>query len=133
MEEALSQGPPGAYQLQAAIAALHDEAERAEDTDWPQIFALYDVLVRRAPEPMAGLGRAVAYAMAHGPRAGPGELAALEDQLGGHYRLEAVRAHLLEKAGDREGALAACRAAAKGTLSGPEAHYLRTRAARLLP
>ncbi len=133
VEEALSQGPPGAYQLQAAIAALHDEAERAEDTDWPQILALYDVLVRRAPEPMAGLGRAVAYAMAHGPRAGLGELAALEEQLGGHYRLEAVRAHLLEKAGDHEGALAAYRAAAKGTLSGPEAHYLRTRAARLLP
>lgn len=133
VEEALSQGPPGAYQLQAAIAALHDEAEHAEATDWPQILALYDVLVRRAPEPMAELGRAVAYAMVHGPRAGLGELAALEDRLKGHYRLEAVRAHLLEKAGDTEGARAAYQLAAQGTLSRPEAHYLQTRAAGLAP
>ncbi|QEV16365.1 RNA polymerase sigma factor [Streptomyces alboniger] len=133
VEEALSQGPPGAYQLQAAIAALHDEAPSADATDWPQILALYDVLVRRAPEPMAELGRAVAYAMVHGPRAGLGELTALEGRLTGHYRLDAVRAHLLEKAGDTEGALTAYRSAAKGTLSRPEARYLQTRAARLLP
>ncbi|MEI5102489.1 sigma factor [Streptomyces sp. PmtG] len=133
VEEALRQGPAGAYQVQAAIAALHDEAARAEDTDWPQILALYDVLVRRAPEPMARLGRAVAVAMVHGPRAGLAELADLEDGLAGHHRLEAVRAHLLEKAGDLEGARAAYRAAAHHTLSRPEARYLQTRAARLAP
>ncbi|WP_055569309.1 RNA polymerase sigma factor [Streptomyces atriruber] len=133
VEEALSQGPPGAYQLQAAIAALHDEADGPDSTDWPQILALYDVLVRRAPEPMAELGRAVAYAMVHGPRAGLRELAALEGGLAGHYRLEAVRAHLLERAGDTDLARAAYQLAAQGTLSHPEAHYLRTRAARLAP
>ncbi|WP_191095103.1 RNA polymerase sigma factor [Streptomyces kanamyceticus] len=131
VEEALSQGPAGAYQLQAAIAALHDEAADGGSTDWPQILALYDLLVRRAPEPMAELGRAVAFAMVHGPLAGLGELTALEDRLKGHYRLHAVRAHLLEKAGDIEGARAAYRLAARGTLSRPEAHYLQTRAARL--
>ncbi|MEU5777737.1 sigma-70 family RNA polymerase sigma factor [Streptomyces venezuelae] len=133
VEEALGQGPPGAYQLQAAIAALHDEAADADATDWPQILALYDVLVRLAPEPMAELGRAVAYAMVHGPRAGLQELESFEDALRGHYRLEAVRAHLLERAGDAEGARAAYRSAARGTLSRPEAHYLQTRAARLAP
>lgn len=131
VEEALSQGPAGAYQLQAAIAALHDEAADGDSTDWPQILALYDLLVRRVPEPMAELGRAVAFAMVHGPRAGLGELTALEDRLKGHYRLHAVRAHLLEKAGDIEGARDAYRLAARGTLSRPEAHYLQTRAARL--
>ncbi|MFE7567641.1 RNA polymerase sigma factor [Streptomyces sp. NPDC057539] len=129
--EALSQGPAGAYQLQSAIAALHDEAARAEDTDWPQILALYDILVRRGPEPMAELGRAVAVAMVHGPRAGLAEVAVLEDRLAGHHRLDAVRAHLLEKAGDTEGARAAYRLAAGRTLSVPEARYLRMRAARL--
>ncbi|WP_327324551.1 sigma-70 family RNA polymerase sigma factor [Streptomyces sp. NBC_01210] len=133
VEEALSEGPAGAYQLQAAIAALHDEAARAEDTDWPQILALYDVLVRRAPEPMAELGRAVAVAMVHGPEAGLAEVAKLEDRLAGHHRLDAVRAHLLEKAGDAEGARAAYRLAAQRTLSVPETRYLQMRAARLLP
>ncbi|MFF5127636.1 RNA polymerase sigma factor [Streptomyces syringium] len=133
VEEALAQGPAGAYQLQAAIAALHDEAARAEDTDWPQILALYDVLVRRSPEPMAELGRAVAVAMVHGPRAGLAEVDALEDRLAGHHRLDAVRAHLLEKAGDTEGARAAYRRAAGHTLSVPETRYLRARAARLTP
>ncbi|MFJ9211437.1 RNA polymerase sigma factor [Streptomyces sp. NPDC102264] len=129
--EALSQGPAGPYQLQSAIAALHDEAARAEDTDWPQILALYDILVRRTPEPMAELGRAVAVAMVHGPRAGLAEVAVLEDRLAGHHRLDAVRAHLLEKAGDIDGARAAYRLAAGRTLSVPEARYLRTHAARL--
>ncbi|MFD4630890.1 RNA polymerase sigma factor [Streptomyces sp. NPDC058284] len=133
VEEALLQGPPAVYQLQAAIAALHDEAPSAEATDWPQILALYDHLVRRTPEPMAALGRAVACAMVHGPQAGLDALGALEGRLAGHYRLEAVRAHLLEKAGDVEGACAAYRSAAQGTLSRPEAHYLRRRAARLAP
>ncbi|WP_405985564.1 RNA polymerase sigma factor [Streptomyces sp. NBC_00872] len=131
VEEALTQGPAGPYQVQAAIAALHDEAARAEDTDWPQILALYDNLVRRAPEPMAELGRAVAVAMVRGPRAGLAEVAGLADRLAGHHRLDAVRAHLLERTGDTEGARAAYQLAAQRTLSVPEAHYLRTRAARL--
>ncbi|MDW4918025.1 RNA polymerase sigma factor [Streptomyces californicus] len=141
-EEALSQGPAGDYQLQAAIAALHDEAERAEDTDWPQILALYDLLVRRTPDPAAALGRAVAVAMVHGPRSGLAEVDALEeaaraaDTAGGtaearHYRLHAVRAHLLERAGDPAAARTAYRAAADATLSEPEARYLRRRADEL--
>ncbi|WP_326650921.1 RNA polymerase sigma factor [Streptomyces sp. NBC_01750] len=142
VEEALSEGPAGAYQLQAAIAALHDEAARAEDTDWPQILALYDLLVlphglrhgrSHAPAPMAELGRAVAVAMVHGPEAGLAEVAELEDRLAGHHRLDAVRAHLLEKAGDIEGARAAYQLAAQRTLSVPETRYLQMRAARLLP
>ncbi|MEU5399846.1 sigma-70 family RNA polymerase sigma factor [Streptomyces sp. NPDC005963] len=131
VEEALSQGPAGPYQLQAAIAALHDEAGTSDATDWPQILALYDVLVRLAPEPMAELGRAVAVAMVHGPEDGLRELAALEDRLSGHHRLESVRAHLLEQSGDAEGARAAYLRAAGRTLSEPEARYLRTRASRL--
>ncbi|MCF3171642.1 sigma-70 family RNA polymerase sigma factor [Streptomyces sp. CB04723] len=141
-EEALSQGPAGDYQLQAAIAALHDEAERAEDTDWPQILALYDLLVRRTPDPAAALGRAVAVAMVHGPRAGLAEVDALEEAAGAadtagrtaearHYRLDAVRAHLLERAGDPAAARTAYRAAADATLSEPEARYLRRRADEL--
>ncbi|MDQ0843780.1 RNA polymerase sigma factor [Streptomyces sp. V1I6] len=133
VEEALAQGPAGPYQLQAAIAALHDEAPSADETDWPQILALYDLLVARAPEPMAELGRAVATAMVHGPRAGLAEVARLEDRLSGNHRLESVRAHLLEKAGDIDAARAAYRSAAALTLSIPEARYLRARAARLSP
>ncbi|WP_327116520.1 sigma-70 family RNA polymerase sigma factor [Streptomyces sp. NBC_01341] len=133
VEEALAEGPAGPYQLQAAIAALHDEADRAEDTDWPQILALYDLLVALAPEPMAELGRAVALAMVRGPRAGLTAVAALEDRLAGHHRLDAVRAHLLERAGDREAARTAYRRAADRTLSEPEARYLRMRASRLPP
>ncbi len=133
VEEALSAGPAGVYQLQAAIAALHDEAARAEDTDWPQILALYDILVRLAPEPMAELGRAVAVAMVRGPESGLAEVDALRDRLAGHHRLDAVRAHLLERAGDLEAARAAYESAAGHTLSVPEARYLRSRAARLFP
>lgn len=132
VEKALAQGPAGVYQLQAAIAALHDEAARADDTDWPQILALYDLLVRRAPEPMAELSRAVAVAMVHGPRAGLAEVAALEGRLAGHHRLDAVRAHLLERAGETDAARAAYQLAAKRTLSVPETRYLQMRAARLL-
>ncbi|MVO88395.1 sigma-70 family RNA polymerase sigma factor [Streptomyces sp. p1417] len=133
VEESLRQGPAGVYQVQAAIAALHDEAARAEDTDWPQILALYDILVRRTPEPMAALGRAVAVAMVHGPSAGLSELAALEERLAGHHRLESVRGHLLERAGDPEGARAAYQVASQRTLSRPESRYLQMRAARLTP
>ncbi|MER7725094.1 sigma-70 family RNA polymerase sigma factor [Streptomyces sp. NPDC096323] len=131
VEEALGEGPAGPYQVQAAIAALHDEAARAEDTDWPQILALYDVLVRIAPEPMAALSRAVAVAMVHGPRAGLAEVDVLADRLAGHHRLDAVRAHLLERAGDTEAARDAYRSAAAKTLSLPEARYLYGRADRL--
>ncbi|MDJ1643434.1 RNA polymerase sigma factor [Streptomyces pakalii] len=140
-EEALTQGPAGDYQLQAAIAALHDEAERAEDTDWPQILALYDLLVRRSPDPAAALGRAVAVAMVRGPRAGLAEVEALAETAGTagasgtagqrNHRLDAVRAHLLERAGDMAAARTAYRAAADATLSEPEARYLRMRADRL--
>ncbi|MFD5200423.1 RNA polymerase sigma factor [Streptomyces sp. NPDC058375] len=133
-EEALAQGPAGDYQLQAAIAALHDEAEHAEDTDWPQILALYDLLVRRTPDPAAALGRAVAVAMVHGPRAGLAEVDALAGAGAAEqrtYRLDAVRAHLLERAGDTAAARTAYRAAADATLSEPEARYLRMRADRL--
>ncbi|MFH8435143.1 RNA polymerase sigma factor [Streptomyces sp. NPDC018007] len=126
--EALALGPAGDYQLQAAIAALHDETERAEDTDWPQILALYDLLVRRTPDPAAALSRAVAVAMVHGPRAGLAEVDALAEAAGGHYRFDAVRAHLLERAGDMAAARTAYRAAADATLSEPEARYLRMRA-----
>ncbi|MFF0451255.1 RNA polymerase sigma factor [Streptomyces sp. NPDC004609] len=133
VEEALGAGPAGPYQLQAAIAALHDEAERPDDTDWPQILALYDLLVRVAPEPMAELGRAVAVAMVRGPEAGLAEVAELEDRLAGHHRLDAVRAHLLERSGDTEGARDAYRLAAERTLSLPEERYLLARAARLEP
>ncbi|MFJ7157864.1 RNA polymerase sigma factor [Streptomyces sp. NPDC101118] len=135
VEEALTEGPPGPYQLQAAIAALHDEAPDAAGTDWPQILALYDVLVARSPgpDPMAELGRAVALAMVEGPEAGLAALAALEPRLARSHRLAAVRGHLLERAGDPKGAAGAYRAAARATLSLPERRYLQTRAARLDP
>ncbi|PCG86010.1 RNA polymerase subunit sigma-24 [Streptomyces sp. WZ.A104] len=136
-EEALAQGPAGDYQLQAAIAALHDEAARAEDTDWPQILALYDLLVRRTPDPAAALGRAVAVAMVHGPRAGLAEVDVLAETSSGteagSYRLDAVRGHLLERAGEPDSARAAYLAAADATLSEPEARYLRGRADRIVP
>lgn len=132
-EEALTQGPAGDYQLQAAIAALHDEAGRAEDTDWPQILALYDHLVRRTCDPAAALGRAVAVAMVHGPRAGLAEVDALAKAVPGEgrYRIDAVRAHLLEEVGELEAARTAYLAAADHTLSQPEARYLRDRADRI--
>jgi RNA polymerase sigma factor (sigma-70 family) len=129
----LQRAPLGPYQLQAAIAAVHDEAVRAEDTDWPQILALYDMLERVAPNPMVTLNRAVAMAMVHGPRAGLELLDGLEGdgQLAGHHRLDAVRAHLLEMAGDRDGALAHYRSAARRTTSLPERDYLESRASSL--
>ena len=112
-------GSIGAYQLQAAIAAVHDEAARAEDTDWPQILALYGLLKRMSDNPMVTLNHAIAAAMVHGPRAGLELLEALDadERLAGHYRLDAVRAHLLEMAGDREAAIAHYRAAAGRTTS----------------
>jgi RNA polymerase sigma factor (sigma-70 family) len=132
---ALASAPIGPYQLQAAIAAVHDEAARFEDTDWDQILGLYEHLGRLAPGPMVELNRIVAVAMVHGPEAGLGQLAAAEARpgLAGHHRLDAVRAHLLELAGDREAARVAYRRAARRTLSLAEQRYLESRATRLRP
>jgi RNA polymerase sigma factor (sigma-70 family) len=130
---ALSRGAVGAYQLQAAIAALHDEARRVEDTDWPQILALYTVLEKVSGSPMVSLSRAIATAMVHGPEVGLEMLNRLDDdvRLQGSHRLDAVRGHLYERAGNRDRALAHYRAAAERTMSMPERNYLLTRAARL--
>jgi RNA polymerase sigma factor (sigma-70 family) len=124
---------PGPYQLQAAIAALHDEAERAEDTDWRQIAALYAVLDRLAPDPLLTVNRAVAVAAVHGPRAGLDLLDPLlgDTRVRDHHRLHAVRAHLLEECGDSGGAVDSYRTAARLTTSQPERQYLQARAARL--
>ena len=130
--DAMAKGAVGPYQLQAAIAALHDEAARVEDTDWPQILALYGVLLRMTDNPMVRLNHAVAAAMVDGPRAGLDLLADLDadPRLAEHHRLAAVRAHLLERAGDREGAIEHYRRAAGRTTSVPERNYLMVRAAR---
>ena len=117
----------------AAIAAVHDEAARAEDTDWPQILALYGLLKRMSDNPMVTLNHAIAAAMVHGPLAGLELLKALDadDRPAGHYRLDAVRAHLFEMAGDHAAAIAHYQAAAERTTSVPERNYLTTQAARL--
>ncbi|WP_433788848.1 RNA polymerase sigma factor [Actinoplanes sp. CA-252034] len=130
---ALASAPIGPFQLQAAIAAVHDEAARAEDTDWPQILLLYGMLHALAPGPMVTLNRIVATAMVDGPRAGLAalELVADDPVLARHHRTAAVRAHLLELAGDRAGAREQYRLAARLTLSRPEQRYLESRAARL--
>ena len=131
----LASSPLGPYQLQAAIAAVHDEAPRAEDTDWPQILALYELLERLAPNPVVTLNHAVAVAMVRGPRAGLDMLEALEagGELAGHHRLDAVRAHLLELAGEPAAARESYRLAARRTTSLPERRYLEDRAASLTP
>jgi RNA polymerase sigma factor (sigma-70 family) len=131
--EALASAPIGPYQLQAAIAAVHDEAARFSDTDWDQILGLYELLERLAPGPMVELNRIVAVAMVHGPEAGLRQLSAAEASpgLAGHHRLDAVRAHLLELAGDTEAARASYRLAARRTLSLAERRYLTARATRL--
>jgi RNA polymerase sigma factor (sigma-70 family) len=132
--DTLARTPLGSYQLQAAIAAVHAEAARAEDTDWPQILALYELFEQVAPGPMVALNRAVAVAMVHGPHAGLALLANLETdaQLAGHHRLAAVRAHLLEMAGDRVAARANYHLAARRTTSLPERRYLEMRADRVI-
>jgi predicted RNA polymerase sigma factor len=129
----LAEAPIGPYQLQAAIAAVHNEAAHAEDTDWRQILGLYDLLERLAPNPMVTLNRAVAVAMVRGPNAALDLLDTLDtdERLADHYRLAAVRAHLLEMAGDRDAALSGYQAAARRTTSIPERRYLESRAARL--
>jgi RNA polymerase sigma factor (sigma-70 family) len=129
--DAMSRGSVGEYQLQAAIAAVHDEAASVSDTDWPQILALYGLLERMSRNPMVALNRAIAAAMVHGPAAGLALLEALDEQLAGHYRLDAVRAHLLEMAGDADDAVEHYRMAASRTTSIPEQQYLVTQAARL--
>ncbi|MFE0076622.1 RNA polymerase sigma factor [Nonomuraea sp. NPDC059023] len=130
---ALPKGPAGPYQVQAAIAALHDEAPSERETDWPQIAALYGVLMELSGNPMAALNHAVAVAMCRGPRAGLDLLEELgaDPRVRGHHRLHAVRAHLLEMAGDREGARAGYELAAARTASLQEQRYLYGRAARL--
>jgi predicted RNA polymerase sigma factor len=132
IEATLPVATPGPYQLQAAIAAVHDEAADAEETDWPQILALYDVLAALAPGPMVALNRAVAVAMVRGPQAGLAELndAAADPALKGHHRVDAVRAHLLEELGDREVARECYLRAAQRTRSLPERRYLLARAMR---
>ncbi|MDC0768085.1 RNA polymerase sigma factor [Streptomyces sp. HD] len=130
---ALSRGHAGPYQLRAAIAAVHDEAPSAQETDWQEILGLYDVLTRLVPGPVERLNRAVAVAMVRGPRAGLAELGELEDELGAGHRLDAVRGHLLERAGAYDEARTAYEAAADKTLSLPEQRYLHARAARLRP
>jgi RNA polymerase sigma factor (sigma-70 family) len=133
ISDTLPRSPLGPYQLQAAIAAIHAEATRAEDTDWPQILALYALLERISPNPMVTLNHAVAVAMVKGPEAGLDLLATLDadDRVAGHHRLHAVRAHLQELAGDHAAARSSYRTAARRTTSLTEQHYLEARAARL--
>ncbi|WP_328447583.1 RNA polymerase sigma factor [Amycolatopsis sp. NBC_00438] len=126
---ALSTSPVGPYQLQAAIAAVHDEAPTAADTDWAEILTLYDLLRVVAPGPMVTLNRVVAFTQVHGPEAGLAELAGADPEA--HHRVDAVRAHLLELAGDVTGAREAYLAASRRTLSLPEQAYLQSRASRL--
>ena len=131
--QTLATAPVGPYQLQAAIAAMHDEAASADDTDWKQILGLYDLLRAVDPGPMVTLNRIVAVAMVHGPATGLQQLAGAESDpaLAGHHRVDAVRAHLLEMAGDVDAARDSYRTAARRTHSVPERRYLESRAARL--
>jgi RNA polymerase sigma factor (sigma-70 family) len=130
---AFAKGSVGPYQLQAAIASLHDEATSTDTTDWPQILALYGVLLQLRESPVVALNHAIALAMVHGPAAGLAKLDELagDARMRGHHRLDAARGHLLERAGDRVGAIAAFERAAAATASEPERDYLRLSAARL--
>jgi predicted RNA polymerase sigma factor len=131
--DALPRGRTGPYQLQAAIAAIHDEAPRAEATDWPQIMAVYELLMRISENPVVALNHAVAVAMVRGPRRALTLLGELEadERIAGDHRLHAVRAHLLEMAGDRAAARDSYQTAARRTTSLPKQRYLHARAARL--
>ncbi len=131
--DALPRGATGPYQLQAAIAAVHDEAASAEATDWPQIMALYELLMRTSDNPVVALNHAVAVAMVRGPRAALDLLGRLgaDERIAEDHRLHAVRAHLLEMTGDRVAARDSYQAAARRTTSFPQQRYLHTRAARL--
>lgn len=133
LHAAFSRGSVGSYQLQAAVAALHDEAPSADKTDWPQILALYEILWRMSANPMVALNQAVAYAMVHGPEAGLERLAEVSKDpvLAAHHRLYAVRGHLRERMGDSAGAVADYQEAATRTTSLAERNYLLRQAARL--
>jgi predicted RNA polymerase sigma factor len=131
LTSALRQGRAGEYQLQASIAALHDQAPSHASTDWARILALYDRLERMTGNPMVTLNRAVATAMVGGPAAGLALLDGLGDRLGDHHRVHSVRAHLLEQAGDTGGAIAGFEAAAARTANLRERDYLVMKAARL--
>jgi RNA polymerase sigma factor (sigma-70 family) len=133
VESAFARGEIGEYQLQAAIAALHDRAASVEDTDWPQIAALYATLMQFDDNPVIKLNHAVAISMVEGPAAGLERLAGLDqdERLRGHYRVDAVRGHLYEKLGDRERAIEQYTIAAQRTTSTPERNYLTLKAARL--
>jgi predicted RNA polymerase sigma factor len=132
--DSLSRTAVGPYQLQAAIAAVHAEAAHAEDTDWPQVLTLYELLERVAPNPIVTLNRSVAVAMVQGPEAGLELLKTLQDdgQIAEYHRFYAIRAHLLELADDRTAARASFEEAARRTTSLPEQRYLEARAARLV-
>ena len=129
----LAQGSTGPYQLQAAVAAVYDEAETMDDTDWPQILGLYDLLELAAPSPFTTLNRAVAAGLVHGPRAGLDLLDTLQQdkRMAKHHRLFAARAHLLELAGELAEAAKAYAQAARLSASTPERRYLATQAKRL--
>jgi predicted RNA polymerase sigma factor len=131
--DALPRGATGPYQLQAAIAAIHDEAPSAEETDWPQILALYELLMQIADNPVVALNHVVAVAMVQGPRIGLDRLEALQtdERVAADHPLHTVRAHLLEMTGDHQAARAAYQTAAQLTTSLPQQRYLNTRAARL--
>jgi RNA polymerase sigma factor (sigma-70 family) len=133
IEATLPVAKPGPYQLQAAIAAVHDEAADVEATDWPQILALYDVLTAIAPGPMVALNRTVAVAMVRGPAAELAELndATADPALRGHHRVDAVRAHLLDELGEPDAAREYYLRAARRTRSLPEQRYLLDRASRI--
>jgi predicted RNA polymerase sigma factor len=131
--DTLGRAQVGPFQIQAAIAAVHAEASRAEDTDWPQILALYDLLAQSSTNPVVLLNRAVAVAMVHGPQAGLDLLAELDadPSMSIHHRVHAVRGHLLERAGDRASARDAFEEATRRATSIPEKRYLRGQAVRL--
>jgi RNA polymerase sigma factor (sigma-70 family) len=133
LRRTLGQGSVGPYQLQAAVAAVHDEAPSAEETDWPQILALYEILEEASPGPVVTLNRAVALAMVHGPRAGLALLGTLDadGRMTQSHRIHAVRGHLLELTGDAVAARDSYLRAARMTASVPEQRYLSLRAARL--
>ncbi len=130
LQAALAEDKHGEYQVQAAIAALHDDAVSAAETDWPQILSWYDELVALTDNPLAALNRAVAAGEADGPHAGLRALEGLDDALGEHHRLHAVRAHLLERSGDHDQAAELYLRAARRTTSVAERDHLTKLAAR---
>jgi predicted RNA polymerase sigma factor len=135
ISDSLSRAPLGPYQVQAAIAAVHDEAATAGATDWPQILALYELLASIGDNPVVTLNHAVALAMVRGAQAGLDLLATIDGdgRMAGSHRLEAVKAHLFEMAGDLDAARSSYRSAARRTNSLPEQQYLESRAERLAP